>query len=35
MPVRSVFRNSAPNVLLYACAPCREQRHLEPIELAS
>jgi hypothetical protein len=35
LPVRSVPRVSGADVLLYACAPCREQRHLEPLEQAS
>ena len=35
LPVKSVARNSGPDVLLYACAPCREQRNLSPLELAS
>lgn len=35
LPVKSVARNSGPDVLLYACAPCREQRRLKPIELTS
>lgn len=35
LPVRSVARNSGPDVLLYACMPCREQRRLEPLEQAS
>jgi len=35
LPVQSVVRNSGPDVLLYACAPCREERGLKPIEVAS
>ncbi|WP_189886237.1 hypothetical protein [Streptomyces xantholiticus] len=31
LPVKSVIRNSGPDVLLYACAPCREQRRLTPL----
>lgn len=35
LPVQSTVRNSGPDMLLRACAPCREQRGLKPIELAS
>jgi hypothetical protein len=35
LPVKSAPRNSGPDILLYACAPCREQRSLEPLEWAS
>ncbi|MFD0721285.1 hypothetical protein [Streptomyces globosus] len=28
-PIRFAGRRSGPPVLLYACAPCREQRHLD------
>ncbi|MEW2631651.1 hypothetical protein AB0903_08320 [Streptomyces sp. NPDC048389] len=35
LPVKSVARNSGPDVLLHACAPCREQRHLVPLPAAS
>lgn len=30
--VKLVERNSGPPALLYACAPCREQRRLSPLE---
>ncbi|MCX4578101.1 hypothetical protein OHB41_33925 [Streptomyces sp. NBC_01571] len=29
--VDAIERNSAPPVPLWACAPCREQRHLIPL----
>ncbi|MFF3690698.1 hypothetical protein [Streptomyces sp. NPDC002187] len=32
LPVKTVPRGSGPDVLLYACAPCREQRYLEPLQ---
>lgn len=35
LPIRSVARNSGPDVLLYACAPCRKAYGLEPLQAAS
>ncbi|MCX4576513.1 hypothetical protein OHB41_25740 [Streptomyces sp. NBC_01571] len=29
--VDAIERNSAPPIPLWACAPCREQRHLVPL----
>jgi hypothetical protein len=31
LPVQFVARNSGPDVLLYACAPCREEYGLTPL----
>lgn len=32
LAVRRIERHSASPVVHYACQPCREQRHLEPVD---